>query len=45
MYGKVVDEMVKVVIKLFSAEVLDVIGPVDVVPDGDDDKFSEIKVR
>ena len=45
MYGKVVDEMVKVVIQLFSGEVLDVIGPVDVVPDRDDDKFSEIKVR
>ena len=43
-YGKVGDEMVEVVIKLFSGEVLDVVGPVDVVPNGDDDKFSEIKV-
>ena len=44
MYGKVGDEVVDLVIKLFNGEVLDVVGPVDVVPDGDDDKFSEIKV-
>ena len=44
MYGKVGDEMVELVIKLFNGEVLDVVGPVDVVPDGDDDKFSEFKV-
>ena len=44
MYGKVGDEVVDVVRKLFNGEVLYVVGPVDVVPDGDDDKFSEVKV-
>ena len=36
MYGKVVDEMVKVVMKLYSGEVVDIVGPVDVMPDWDD---------
>ena len=43
-YGKVVERMVEVVIQLFSGEVMDVVGPVDVMPDRDDHKFSAIKV-
>ena len=36
MYGKVVDKMVEVVTQLFSGEMVDIVGPVNVVPDWDD---------
>ena len=44
MYGEVGDEVVDLVMKLFNGEVLDVVGPVEMVPDGDDDEFGQIKV-
>ena len=44
MCGKVADEMVKVVTQLFSGKMVDIVGPVNVVPDWDDHKFSKIKI-